>query len=69
MEKVDQNDAIFNYCLGDIFLRIFRAVMYSTTESHSELSQVSKIEHFARTNTGFKSTLLTIFAKSFMVDF
>ena len=43
--------------------------MYSTTESHSELSQVSKIEHFARTNNGFKSTLLTIFAKSFMVDF
>ena len=42
--------------------------MYQSTETHSRLSQASKIDLFARIVNAFKLTLLTIFVKSTIMD-
>ena len=70
MEMVDSNDSIFtSFQSLSIFVGILRAVMYQSEQVHSGPSQTFKINLFARIVNVFKLTLLTIFAKSTIMDF
>ena len=69
MEMVDSNDFIFtSFQSLPIFVGILRAVMYQSEQAHSGPSQTFKINLFARIVNVFKLTLLTIFAKSTIMD-
>ena len=69
METVDQNDSIFT-CLPSlhIFVWILRTLMYQSAELRPEPSQAPKINLFVRIVNVIKLTLLTIFAKSYIID-
>ena len=45
MERIDQNDAIFTFCQGDVSASILRTVLYPP-EAHSEPTQASKMHFF-----------------------
>ena len=61
-------DVIFICCLGSVFVWILRTVLYPPVETNSGHSLTSKMDLIAKTDNKFKLMLITLSAKSSIVD-
>ena len=59
---------LIKWCQGDISVWILRTVLYPPAAAHSD-SQASKVDLITRMVNCFKLMLLTVLAKSSIVDF
>lgn len=64
MERVDQNDAIFTCCQGEISVWILRTVLHLPARAHFGPNQAPEIALFVRITDSFKLMLLTFFVKN-----
>ena len=62
------NNVIISCCQEDISVRVLKTVLTLSAEVHSGHSQPSRVDLFVRKVSGSELKLLTIFAKSSVVD-